>query len=223
VFLVLMVVGLAGLVMMALPAFGRHSAGHALRGHGAGVARGGGRLLGGARNAVAARGAAHPSSAMAGANNPGKAMIPPDVRPTSLLRFVPSPRAVCSVLALYGAFGNAFVHAGHTSFLVAALGAAVPALLIEWFVVRPVWNLVFRFEGRECSPLEELILSEAQAVVPFRNGRGLVSTVRDGRSVQLAARLVEQDATAPVKVGARLRIEDVDARRERVTVSILKD
>ena len=224
-----MVVGLAGLVMMALPAFGHHAAahgGHGAHGHGGALGRGGGRLLGGARS-VATRGAAHVAGGARGtasSNSPGEAIVvPSDVRPTSLLRFIPSPRAVCSVLALYGAFGNALLRAGHTSFTVAALGAAIPALLVEWGVVRPVWNLVFRFEGKECSPLEELILSDAEAVVPFRNGRGLVSTVRDGRSVQLAARLVEADASSPVKVGDRLRVEDVDARRERVTVSIVKD
>ena len=175
-----MVVGLAGLVMMALPAFAHHGAahgGHGAHGHGAGLARGGGRLPGGG-----ARGAAHAAGGApgtAGSNSPGEPIVvPSDVRPTSLLRFVPSPRAICSVLALYGAFGNALLRAGHTSFTVAALGAAIPALLVEWCVVRPVWNLVFRFEGKECSPLEELILSDAEAVVPFRNGRGLVSTVR---------------------------------------------
>ncbi|MGH7294202.1 MAG: hypothetical protein ACRELB_04685, partial [Polyangiaceae bacterium] len=65
------------------------------------------------------------------------------------------------------------------------------------------------------------LLAEATAVVPFRNGRGIVSVVRDGRTVQLAATLREDHAALPVKVGDRLRVEDVDAPRERVTVSIL--
>jgi hypothetical protein len=215
-----MVIGLAGLVMMAIPAFGHHGAahgGHGTHGHALGVGRGGGRLLGsaGARGGNATAGNAPV--------NPTNAMIPPDVRPTTLLRFIPSPRAVCSVLALYGAFANALLRAGHYSFLIAALGAAVPALLVEWFLIRPVWNLVFRFQGQESSRLEELVLCDARAVVPFRNGRGVVSAVRDGRSVQLAARLTDEDAKTPVKVGDRLRIEDVDASRERVTVSVVRD
>lgn len=148
-------------------------------------------------------------------------VIPADSTPAGLLRFVPSPRAICSVLALYGAFGNALVHAGHLPFASAALVAAVPAWLFERFAVRPVWNLLFRFQGQPSSPLDALLLAEAQAVLPFRNGRGIVSVVRDGRVVQLAATLREDHAALPVKVGDRLRVEDVDARRERVTVSVV--
>ena len=53
------------------------------------------------------------------------------------------------------------------------------ALLVEWVLIRSVWNLMFRFQGPACSPLEALILTEARAVVPFRNGRGVITTVRD--------------------------------------------
>jgi hypothetical protein len=125
------------------------------------------------------------------------------------------------VCALYGAFGNALVHAAHLATGVAAVLAIPPALLVERLLVRPVWNLLFRFQGDASTPLEQLILSEAQAVVPFRNGRGMITTVRDGRRVQLNARLRPEDATRPVVFGQRLRIEDVDARRERVTVSVI--
>jgi hypothetical protein len=58
-------------------------------------------------------------------------------------------------------------------------------------------------------------------LVPFRNGRGSVSTLRDGRVVQLSLS-ADAEATAPVKVGDLLRIELVDARSERVTVSALR-
>jgi hypothetical protein len=232
-FLTLMVVGLVGLLMMAIPAFRHHghvhaahgghgAAGHAAAGHAAAghVARAGAapRLAGG--RAGAGRSAIVPGSpgatVVAGAET-----IPADAAPSGLLRFLPSPRAICSVLALYGAFGNALIRAGHLPFVPAAIAAAVPALLIEHFLVRPVWNLLFRFEGQPSSPLDALLMSEAQAVVPFRNGRGLVSVVRDGRAVQLAATLREDHSALPVKVGDRLRIEDVDAARERVTVSVV--
>jgi hypothetical protein len=138
-------------------------------------------------------------------------------------RFIPSPRALFSMFALYGAFGNALVHAGHLTGGTAALIAIGPAFLVERFLIRPVWNLLFRFQAQASSSLEELILSEAHAVVPFRNGRGLITTIRDGRRVQLHARLCDQDAALPVNFGQRLRIEEVDARRERVTVSLLSN
>ena len=127
------------------------------------------------------------------------------------------------MLALYGAFGNALFETLHLTIVLAALAALFPTLLVERFAVRPLWNLLFRFQGQSSGRLEELIFGEARAVSAFRNGRGIVSTNREGRLVQLRARLCDAQATLPVKVGDRLRIEDVDATRERVTVSLLRE
>ncbi len=216
-FLTLLVVGLVGLFMMALPAFMRHGHVHGGR---AVLTRGGsprsGGHAGGDRTAVVADAGGAASAASAGGE-----IAPSDTRLGWLLRFVPSPRALCSVLALYGAFGNALVHAFHMPVGPAVLVAAVLALLVERLIVRPVWNLLFHFQGQPSSPLGTLVLSEAQAVVPFRNGRGMVSVVRDGRIVQLAATLREDHRGLSVRVGDRLRIDDVDPRRERVVVSII--
>ena len=208
-FLILMVIGLVGLAAMAIPAFGHgHGAlsGHGtLSGHG-GVSHAGPTSLGGSTG----RGAL-------------QQLLPADPAHESRLRFLPSPRAVFSVLALYGAFANAAEHAFHLPVLLAALSAAPPALFVEWALVRPLWRLLFRVQGAACTPLEQLVLSEAEAVVPFRNGRGLVSTVRDGRRVQLVASLRADQLALPVRVGDRLVIEDVDASRESVTVTVLGD
>jgi len=199
VFLALTVIGLVGLLMLALPAL----AGHASLGQGHGAA-------------------AHPTGVH------GHPHVGAGVDKSTLVvpahgwgRWIPAPRAIFSLCALYGAFGNALVHAGHLTVPVAAAVALLPALLVERLLVRPVWNLLFRYQGAPSSPLEQLVMSEARAVVPFRNGRGMVAIVRDGRQVQLPARLREQDAGAPVAFGQRLRIEDVEARQERVTVSII--
>jgi len=195
VFLTLMVVGLVGLVMMAIPALGGHRhLGH-VQTHGPVHVHG----------TSLAHHTAHTHAARDG------------------LRFLPSPRALFSVSALYGAFGNALVRAAHLTTTRAALIAILPALLTEWLLIRPIWNLLFRFQGQASAPLEALIMSEAEAVVPFRNGKGIVATVRDGRRVQLQARLSDAQAALPVKFGQRLRIEDVDARRECVTVSVLSN
>lgn len=243
-FLTLMIIGLTGLVMMAIPAFARH--GHTPPSHhGLGPGHGGPPLLGhgghGAAHGVGAHGAAHAGAPIAGAMKvsgtapPGsqsplsKEMVPagddPSAEPVTsgMVRYLPSPRAVFSVLALYGAFGNALLHAGHLGTLFAALIAIVPTLLVERLVITPVWNLVFRFQGTPSTPLTQLLFGEARAVTPFRNGRGLVSTIRDGRMVQLSARLREDQANFPVKVGEILRIEDVDAENERLTVSVRRN
>lgn len=211
----LLVIGLVGLAAMAIPALGHSHSAHAGITH----------TTPGPVGSAAAHGISHANSApvVTGGRGALQQFLPADTTHAGGLRYVPSPRAVFSLLALYGAFGNAGVHAFHLSFAVAAIAAAFPALLVERLVVRPVWNLVFRLEAPPCSPLQQLILSPAQAVTPFRNGRGVVSTVRDGRSVQLVATLRKDQATLQVQVGTSLLIEDVDAANERVTVSIARN
>jgi hypothetical protein len=213
-FLTLMVIGLAGLVAMALPALGRHGAlghghghGHALHGGGGGGGSGGG---GGLARLAPGRGALTAAST---------ALVPKSSLGT-VTRFLPSPRAVFSSLALYGAFGNVML-AAHLALLWAALAALVPTILVERFAVTPLWRLLFRFQGEPSAPLTSVVLSEATAVTAFRRGRGIVSLVREGRMVQFSARLIEAQVGMPVQVGDRLRVEDIDPERERLTVSIL--
>ena len=216
-FLIMMVIGLVGLAMMAVPAFARH--GTAAPAHGP-------AHLPSHGTAAPAHGPAHlppaPAHAPAHANGPDQEMLPaPAAAPAGIGRWLPSPRGVFTALALYGAFGNVCIDAFHLPMLLAALAAVIPTLLVERFAVRPLWNLVFRFQAQPSAPLDQLILGEAVAVVPFRNGRGIVSTNREGRIVQLRACLPPDQASQQVNVGDRLRIEDVDAPNERVTVSVL--
>ena len=121
---------------------------------------------------------------------------------------------------MYGGFGVALTDAAHLSTKLAAILAIVPAFLIERFVVTPLWNALMSFDGVPSSDLTELTFQDAEAVTPFRNGKGMVSVVRDGRAVQFRATLPADQAIMPVCVGDKLRIEQVDAEHERVTVSI---
>jgi hypothetical protein len=251
-FLILMVIGLVGLAMMALPVFTHHGAAGPSHGHGdfsapaatshlpAHAAHAPAHVPAAAQGDASVQGdasaqgnaAAHPSTpgpapahahAHAYAHGAREHNVPGAVAPRSgLARWIPSPRGVFTALALFGAFGNLFVDAVHLAPLLAALAAVVPTLLVERFAVRPLWNLVFRYQGQPSASLEHLIMNEAVAVVPFRNGRGIVSTNREGRIVQLRACLPPGEALQEVKVGDRLRIEDVDAANERVTVSVLR-
>jgi hypothetical protein len=206
-----MVIGLVGLAMMAVPAFARHGTAAPAPGHAH----------------LPAHGPAHAPAdlpAHAPGHAPEQEMLPaPTAAPSGFARWLPSPRGIFTALALFGAFGNVFVDAFQLSALMAALAAVVPTLLVERFAVRPLWNLVFRFQAQPSASLEHLVLGEAVAVVPFRNGRGIVSTNREGRIIQLRACLEEGQTSQPVKVGDRLRIEEVDAKNERVTVSVLRD
>lgn len=214
-FLILMVIGLVGLAMMAVPAFARHGT--------APPAHGPAHLP--AHGPAPAHLPAHPpghAGHASHANGPDQEMLPaPAAAPSGIARWIPSPRGVFTALALFGAFGNVFIDAFHLPVLLAALAAVVPTLLVERFAVRPLWNLVFRFQAQPSASLDQLILGEAVAVVAFRNGRGIVSTNREGRLVQLRACLSTDEAAQEVRVGDRLRIEDVDAPNERVTVSVL--
>lgn len=211
-FLILMVIGLVGLAMMAIPAFGRH--GH---GVGHGHATHAGHHAHDLGHGCAAPG--HHGGHLGHAAHAKNAAMDV-VAPGGVTRFLPSPRAVFSVLALYGAFGNALVQAAHLPVWAAAIGAVLPAWLVERLAVTPLWNALLRFQGAPSAPLGALLFGTATAVTPFRNGKGLVSVVRDGRVVQLAARLSDAQAERPVRVGDRLVVEEVDAQNERLIVSV---
>jgi hypothetical protein len=203
VFLAVMIAGLAGLLAMAFPAFARH-------GHG-GVGRAGGlRAPSRAHRGAIGRGG---SLAKAAGGHAARGSTKVVASKPGVTRFVPNPRTIFSLMTLYGAFANALVHAMHLREPTAAIVALVPALLVEWIVVLPVWNLLFRFEGRPSAPLDELVLAAATATTPFRNGKGLVSVAREGRMVQLHARLVPGQARAIVKVGDALVVGCGSCRR----------
>jgi len=202
-FLTLIVVGLTGLGLMAIPGLNRH-------------ARGGfGRMAPHAGHVSLGGGARHAPQAPA-----PNAVKSSNVYHGSIWQ-IPSPRMIFSLLALYGASGYGLVEAAHVNQHVAALIAVVPAVLLEHFVMTPLWNLMFRFQGTPSESLDQLILSEARAVTPFRNQKGLVSVTHNGRLVQFRAELSTGDSAAMVRVGDRLIVEDVDAAHERVTVAVV--
>ncbi|PTL82271.1 hypothetical protein [Vitiosangium sp. GDMCC 1.1324] len=208
-FLIVMCVGLVGLSAMAVPGIFHHGQ----------LGHGGGHSAGHSAGHVA-----HPGH-MTHGHGPASPtphhghVVPTSDSGHSLLHFLPEPRLVFSLLALYGAFGNLLV-IFLTPHWLAALLALVPALLVERFVLAPLWKLASQFQGQPCSPLPGLLMEEAHAVTPFHNGKGMVQVIHDGRSVQLSARLVDGQALLPVRVGDKLRIEEVDAENERVTVSL---
>ena len=210
-FLILMIAGLFGMALMAIPAFGRH--GHGMggvhghlpnAGHIPGIAaHGGSTLLPGSHTAGIA------PLRVAGANGAN-----------SLSRFVPSPRIVFSIMAAYGAFGYALLTSTALPIIFIYALALIPAVLLERLMLTPLWNFLLGFQGQPCTPIEHLVLSEAEAVTPFRNGKGIVRVVHDGRDVQFSAQLSLDQARMPVRVGDKLRIEEVEPDGEHVKVSL---
>jgi hypothetical protein len=228
-FLALIAVGLVGLLLMAIPGFSRHghapSLGHSGHGgpglheaaHGAAAAlhAGAARALPAGHSAGAPQ--ASPTPAARGSSGGDAASTATGL---NAARLIPAPRVLFSVLALEGAFGCAFTTTLGLSVPLAAIAALIPALLLERFLLAPIWDFLFRFEGKPAASLDDLLMEEAEAVTPFRNGRGIIRAELDGRVVQLSARLKPEQAALPVGVGDRVRIESIDGGRERAEVSL---
>lgn len=130
-----------------------------------------------------------------------------------------SPRPLFSMLLGFGAVGlmlNSIVP-GALLLPVAAAGG----ILFELGITRPLWNFLFRFESAPALTLESCIGDEAHAATSFdAKGDGLVALELDGQMVQLLGTLhrEEREAGVRVRAGDPVRIDEVDAERNRCIV-----
>src|SRR4029078_12440181 len=102
--------------------------------------------------------------------------------------------------------------------------AVVGGLLLERALVSPLWNFLMRFASKPAQTLESAVTDEATAVTAFDpNGHGIVSIEVDGQIQQILATLSAESRQLGVRVraGQRVRIDDVDAERNRCTGSLL--
>ena len=131
-----------------------------------------------------------------------------------------SPRLLFSFLVGAGASG---MLAGR--FLVepfVAAAALAGGFAFERFLIRPIWAFLFRFESRPAALLESAVMEEARAVADFdRDGQGLIQLELDGQVLQLLGTLTAEERAVARRVrrGDLLRIEDVDAARNRCIVT----
>ena len=105
-----------------------------------------------------------------------------------------------------------------------AIAAVLGGVAFERFLIAPLWNFLSRFESVPALTLESCVEDEARAVTAFdRAGHGLIAVELDGHIVQLLGVLSpqEQETGIRVRAGDRLRIEAVDANRNRCTVTLL--
>jgi len=133
-----------------------------------------------------------------------------------------SPRLLFSFALGLGTTGLLLRSMQHGAMLLAL--SILGGILFERLIVTPVWNLTFRFASNPALTLESALMGEAKAVTAFdANGQGLIAIEVDGQLVQLLGTLQGADRQLRVRVpaGARLRVEDVDAARNRCTVSLL--
>lgn len=205
-----LVLGAAGLGVMALGGLG-------LRGGHAGTARGGH-----AGGHGAARGHGH-AGTHAGHAQSGGVVGSARTAAKSAAWAIMSPRFLFSFALGFGAVGQ-LVHPvlGGPFQLAAAL---VGGVLFERFLVSPLWNFAMRFASSPAVTLESSVSDEATAVTSFdANGQGIVSIEVDGQIVQILATLQRDDRAlggTRIRVGQKVRIEDVDAEQNRCTVSLL--
>jgi hypothetical protein len=125
---------------------------------------------------------------------------------------------------------NFLVGFGATGLIIERLVGPVLALPIavlggigfETFVVRPIFNSLFRFESQPAQTLESALMSEGRAVTGFdANGNGLISLELGGELVQVLGTQLPADrkAGARIRAGDIVRIEEVDSTRNRCKVS----
>jgi len=95
-------------------------------------------------------------------------------------------------------------------------------VLFERYVVTPIWNGLFRFASVPARTLEQAVFDVAQAVTDFdAQGQGLIALELDGQLIQVLGILRADERAIGVQVrrGGRVRIEEVDAVRNRCLVS----
>jgi hypothetical protein len=230
-----LLLGATGLTAMALSGLGSH--GHAGGSHGHGHA---GHLHGGhghAGHGHLGHGHAAPGHAVASHAAPGHGSASGHGVQSAhgqhsvahghgvasrALWTIASPRFLFSFALGFGATGIIARQAlGGALLAAAAVGGAV---LLERALVTPLWNFIMRFASKPAETLESAVTDEATAVTAFDpNGHGIVSLEVDGQIQQILATLSADDRRLGVRIhaGQRVRIDEVDAERNRCTVSLL--
>jgi hypothetical protein len=195
-------IGAVGLLAMALTGLGRHGHGHV------GARIGGRGRAGHTRATGRAPHAPHAGSVRATA--------------VAWLWSLTSPRVLFSVLVGFGTTGALLRGVLRDPLVFAA--AVAGGVLFEAGMVGPVWKFLMRFASAPAVTLESCILDEVRAATRFdASGQGLVAAEVDGQVIQVLATLRPEDRIAGVRIraGDRLRIEDVDGRRNRCLVSYI--
>ncbi|HEX9084725.1 MAG TPA: NfeD family protein [Gemmatimonadaceae bacterium] len=131
-----------------------------------------------------------------------------------------SPRVLFNFLVGFGATG--LIVERLVGPVLALPIAVVGGISFEAFVVRPLFNSLFRFESQPAQTLESALMSEGRAVTGFdANGNGLISLELGGEVVQVLGTQLTDERAAGVRIraGDIVRIEEVDDTRNRCTVS----
>ncbi|MGI4790256.1 MAG: hypothetical protein ACRYFS_15570 [Janthinobacterium lividum] len=134
-----------------------------------------------------------------------------------------SPLAIFSLSLGAGATGL-LLHPAHLGVALTALAAILGGCVFFGLLVRPIWNLLFRFASTPSTALEGMVARQAEAVTSFdRSGRGLVGLTIDGQWVRVLATLEQEgqfDAPA-IRPGEQLTVISVDGHTNSCRVARL--
>jgi hypothetical protein len=236
-----LLLGATGLTAMALSGLGSHghsggSHGHLHAGHGhaghLGHGHAGHGQLGHGHGAAGDAASGHAASGHAAAPGHGVQQSGHGQHSVShgehsvagrALWAIASPRFLFSFALGFGAAG--LIARPLLGGPLLAATAVAGAVLFERALVSPLWNFLMRFASNPAQTLESAVTDEATAVTAFdANGDGIVSVEVDGQVQQILATLRADDRRlggARVRAGQRVRIEEIDAERNRCTVSLL--
>ena len=131
-----------------------------------------------------------------------------------------SPRVLFNFLVGFGATG--LIGERLVGPVLALPIAALGGIGFEVFVVRPLFNSLFRFESQPAQTLGSALMSEGRAVTGFdANGNGLIALELGGEVVQVLGTQLKDERQSGVRIraGDIVRIEGIDDSRNRCTVS----
>lgn len=141
---------------------------------------------------------------------------------THLLLSWMSPRVIFGALVGFGAAGMLLRPV--LAAPLTAVAAVVAGIGFEAGLLGPVWSLMFRFAGTPARTLADAWMETATATMAFdASGDGLVQIELNGELRQILARLRVQDRRSGVHVrmGDRLRVEEVDPEKNECVVAWL--
>jgi len=146
----------------------------------------------------------------------------PSGRASSPLWTLLSPLCFFSACLGAGATGLLLKHL-HLPLGLVAGAALLGGAFFYGLIIRPLWNVLFRFASTPSTALAGTVAHEAEALTRFdAAGKGLVRVIIDGQLVRILATLEPEDrAEGAVRPGDRLTITSVDGHTNSCRVARL--
>ena len=218
-----LVLGGAGLGVMAIGGFGQHASHDGAAHHGGGSHEAGSHHGAPVQPGHAGGHASDSGHATVGHAHQSNGGISTNSRSlTDTFWSLASPMLLFSVLLGFGVTGL-LLHRVLSGVLLAGVAVA-GAILFERLIISQLWKLLLRFASTPALAIDSVLEDEARAVSGFdAKGCGLISVEFDGQVRQLLGTLTPSDLSSGVRVraGDRLRVEAVDGARNRCTVSYI--